>query len=157
MVARDPYLHAVIAGIGEVKPLAEQLLPAVFAVGRRRIGRVLAHSSGCPDLAGCIPDTCRPTRNRRPAVVAAVRSIQHVEVDRRRVVHHVGIVFAGKDVTRRRPYRRPADRLRRTGGRSRCGRNSGSRRSPMTKSSASVSRKRGNFRSTPRTQKPSAF
>jgi hypothetical protein len=39
MIAGDPNFHAVVAMIGEVKPLAEKLFPAVLAIRRGGIGR----------------------------------------------------------------------------------------------------------------------
>ena len=80
---------------------------------------------------------------------------EHVEVDRRRVVHDVGVVLAGEDVAGAAHVggelidlvEPPIDDASQT--------IAGSRRSPMTKSSASVSACSWNFKSTPRTQKTS--
>src|SRR6202030_1506393 len=41
VIARDAHLHPLVALIGEVEPLAEELLPAVLAVGRGGIGGIL--------------------------------------------------------------------------------------------------------------------
>src|ERR1017187_5185649 len=39
--AGDPHLDAIVPHVGEVKPLTEQFLPAILAVGRRRVGGIL--------------------------------------------------------------------------------------------------------------------
>src|SRR5208337_590926 len=48
MIARYAHLHPVVPVECHVEPLTEQLLPAVVAVGRRRISRILfeAHIGG---------------------------------------------------------------------------------------------------------------
>src|SRR5262249_27987993 len=99
MVASNPYFHAVIPAMREVEAFAEQLLPSVFAVRCGGIGRRLCavRIAGVELVVLRIHAGGRGIKNS--LVVAAVRGVNNIEINARRIVHHVGIVFTGKDVT----------------------------------------------------------
>ena len=100
VVASDPNLHAVIAAIGEVETFAKQLFPSVLAIRCSRVGRRF----GAIRIVGVDLVVFRIHTGRRGVenslVVPAVSGVQDVEVDARRVVHHIGVVFSGEDVAR---------------------------------------------------------
>ena len=58
------HFHPVVPHKGKIEPLAEKLLPAVFAVRGGRISRISAQF-GLSGSTGCIRDKCRRKRNRR--------------------------------------------------------------------------------------------
>jgi hypothetical protein len=89
----------VIAAVREVEAFAEQLLPSVFAVWCGRIGRRLC----AVRIVGIELVVLRVHAGRRgiknSLVVAAVRGVNNIEINARRIMHDVGIVFTGEDVT----------------------------------------------------------
>ena len=93
-------LNAVIAHIREVKALAKQLLPTVFAVraswicaalGANRVVWIHLVELGVDAGRGGVEVAFDSGFNAQ---------LQSVEVDQRRVVHHRRVVLAGEDVSR---------------------------------------------------------
>jgi hypothetical protein len=94
----DTHVDAVIPHIRKVQPLAEELLPAVFAVRRGGVGRLLG-ALGIVGIALVVLGI--NARRRRVEELSDARlhaEIEDVQVDRRGVVHHGGVVLAGEDV-----------------------------------------------------------
>jgi len=52
-VTGNAHLHSMIARVGQVKPFGEELLPPIFTVRIRRIGRIL-RTFGLSDQADCV-------------------------------------------------------------------------------------------------------
>ena len=98
--ARDAAFHAVVAAIGQIQPLAEQFLPAVLAVGGGRIGG----GFGAVGVVRVFLVVGRIHAGRgrieHPLDVPAPAGLDHVQIDGGRVVHDVGVVFAGEDIAR---------------------------------------------------------
>src|SRR5262245_6386975 len=100
VVAGDPDFHPVIAAVGEVEPLTEQLLPSVFTVRGGWIGTwLLAIRIVGIELIVLRVDAGRGGI-KNSLVVARVSGVNDVQVDARRVVHHVRVMFTGEDVAR---------------------------------------------------------
>ena len=89
----------MIAGVGEIEALAEELFPAVLAVGGGRIGIRFGQARVARVQLLVLGIDAGRRRIENAEGIAPLAGFQQVQVDLRRVVHHVGVVLAGEDVT----------------------------------------------------------